>query len=184
MCHRRRLSIVKLQHFTKFYFFRMCFMLLNSVHKVKCETNLTLLCTSSHIYLSQWRCFGAPFWELSPKFYYASLCKLSEYLKVMAVTILIALAKWKASCYLRWILLLTLLVAVKWFQIIYRRIWWQLTSDESWNTELKNSTSESNVLKILIFYCWQGEGKSLMKTLSLHIIVIELSPYMSSQINF
>jgi len=32
-----------------------------------------------------------------------------------------------------------LLVAVKWFQIIWCRIGWQLTSDESWNTELVNS---------------------------------------------
>ena len=42
MCHRRHLSIVKLQNFTKFYSFRMCLMLLNSVHKLKCEANLTL----------------------------------------------------------------------------------------------------------------------------------------------
>ena len=87
------------------------------------------------------------------------------------------------SCYLRQILLLTLLVAVKLFQIICCRIGWQLTSDESWNTELKNSTSESSILKILIFYCQQGKGKSWMKTLKLHIIVIEPSQCTSSQIN-
>jgi len=45
----------------------MYLMLLNLVHKLKCETNLALLSTSYHIYLSQWRCFGALFWELAPK---------------------------------------------------------------------------------------------------------------------
>jgi len=49
-------------------------------------------------------------------------------------------------------LLVTLLVAVKWFKIIYCRIGWQLTSDESWNTELMNSRLEFNVLTRLIFY--------------------------------
>jgi len=46
-----------------------------------------------------------------------------------------------------------------------------------------NSRSESNILKRLIFTCRQGKAKSLMKTLRLHIIVIEASQYMSSQIN-
>jgi len=56
------------------------------------------------------------------------------------------------------ILLLTLdfaadsCLAVKWFEIIYCRIGWQLTSDESWNTELMNSRSESNILTRLFFY--------------------------------
>jgi len=36
--------------------------------------------------------------------------------------------------------------------MIYCRIGWQLTADESWNTELMNSRSESNILKSLIFY--------------------------------
>ena len=45
MCHRRQLSIVKLQNFIKLYSFLMCLMLLNSVHKLKYETNLTLLST-------------------------------------------------------------------------------------------------------------------------------------------
>jgi len=48
--------------------------------------------------------------------------------------------------------MLTLHVAVKWSQIIYCRIGWQLTSDEGWNTELMNSRAESNILKRLIFY--------------------------------
>jgi len=43
--------------------------------------------------------------------------------------------------------------------------------------------SESNILKTLIFYCRQGKGKSFMKMLRFHIIVIEPSQYMSSQIN-
>jgi len=38
--------------------------------------------------------------------------------------------------------MLTLLVAVKLFQIIYCRIGWQLTSDEGWDTELVNSRLE------------------------------------------
>ena len=49
--------------------------------------------------------------------------------------------------------MLTLLVAVKWFQFIYCRIGWvQLTLDESWNTELMNSRSASNILTRLMFY--------------------------------
>jgi len=34
-------------------------MLLNLVLKSKCEKNLILLCTKFHIYLPQWRSFGA-----------------------------------------------------------------------------------------------------------------------------
>ena len=48
--------------------------------------------------------------------------------------------------------MVTLLVAVKWFKIIYCRIGWQLTSDGSWNTELMKSRSEFNILTRLIFY--------------------------------
>ena len=175
-------NCVALQNFTKFYSFRMCDMLLNSGHKLKCETNLTLLSTQSHIYLPQWRYFGAPFWELSLNFImhrcvsYLSIWKswqsqFSQHLqneKHLATYV-------RFCCWL--------VVAVKWFQIIYCRIGWQLTSGECWNTELKSSMSESNIWKILIFYCRQGKGKSLMKTLRLRIIVIELSQYMSSQIN-
>jgi len=47
---------------------RMYLMLLNLVHKLKCETNLTLSSTVRHIYSSQRRCFGAPFWKLVLKF--------------------------------------------------------------------------------------------------------------------
>jgi len=61
MCHSRQLSFVLLQNFAKFYSFHMYLMLLNLVYKLTCETNLTSLYTQSHIYLSQWRCFGAPF---------------------------------------------------------------------------------------------------------------------------
>jgi len=45
MCHRRQLSIVRLENFTKFCSFRVYLMLLNLVQKLKCETNLTLLST-------------------------------------------------------------------------------------------------------------------------------------------
>jgi len=48
-------------------------------------------------------------------------------------------------------LMLTLLTAAKWFQIICCRIGWQLTPDEGWNTELMYSRSESNILKRLVF---------------------------------
>ena len=68
MCQRRQLSSVQLQNFTNFCSFRMYLTLLNLVHKLKCETSLTLLSTKSHFYLSQWRYFGAYFWELAPKF--------------------------------------------------------------------------------------------------------------------
>jgi len=44
----------------------MYLMHLNLAYKLKCEINLTLLSTWSGIYLSQWRCFGAPLWELDP----------------------------------------------------------------------------------------------------------------------
>jgi len=44
------------------------------------------------------------------------------------------------------------------------------------------STSESNILTRLIFTCRQGKWKSLMKTFTLHIIVIEPPQYTSSQI--
>ena len=40
-----QLPAVKLYNFTKFCSFRMYLMLLNLVHKLKCETNLTLLST-------------------------------------------------------------------------------------------------------------------------------------------
>jgi len=46
-----------------------------------------------------------------------------------------------------------------------------------------NSRSESNISKRLIFTCRQGKRKLFMKMLRLHIIVIEPSQYMSSQIN-
>jgi len=93
MCHRRQLSIVKLQNFTKFYAFRMCLMLLNSVHKLKCETTLTLLIHVIPHLPCTMAMFWDPFCDLSPKFYCAPLCKLSQYLKVMAVSISSALAK-------------------------------------------------------------------------------------------
>jgi len=60
---------------------------------------------------------------------------------------------------------------------------WQLISDENWNTEVMNSWSESNILTRLIFPCRQGKEKPLMKTLRLHITVMESSQDMSSQIN-
>jgi len=46
-----------------------------------------------------------------------------------------------------------------------------------------NSRSESNILTRLIFTRRQGKGKPLMKTLRLHIIVVETSQQMSSQMN-
>jgi len=48
--------------------------------------------------------------------------------------------------------MLTLLVEVKLFQIIYSRIGWTLTSDEGCITELMNSRSEPNILKKTDFY--------------------------------
>jgi len=71
--------------------------------------------------------------------------------------------KIKSILRLRKILLLTLLVAFKWFQIIYRRIGRQLTSDEGWNTELMNSRSSLISWKDWFFTRQQGKGKSLMK---------------------
>jgi len=72
---------------------------------------------------------------------------------------------------------------LKWFQIIYSMIGWQLTSDESWNNELMNSGSSLISWKDWFFTRQQGKGKSFMKTLRLRIIAIEPSQYMSSQIN-
>jgi len=43
--------------------------------------------------------------------------------------------------------------------------------------------SDSDYLTGLIFTCWQVNGKSLMKTLRLREIVVELSQYISSQIS-
>jgi len=55
---------------------------------------------------------------------------------------------------------------------------WKLT------TELIKSMSKSNILTSLIFFTRrQGKGKPLMETLRLHIIAIEPSQYMSSQMN-
>jgi len=75
-----QVSSVQLQNFTNSCSFRMYLMLLNLVDKLKCEIHLTLLSTYSCIYLSQWRCFWAPLWELAPTFLYPLLCKISQYL--------------------------------------------------------------------------------------------------------
>jgi len=45
MWQRRQLSSVQLQNFRNLFSFRVYIMLLNLVHKFKCETNLTLLST-------------------------------------------------------------------------------------------------------------------------------------------
>jgi len=46
-----------------------------------------------------------------------------------------------------------------------------------------NSRSESNIWTRLIFYSPARQREPLMKTLRIHIIVIEPSQYMSSQMN-
>jgi len=93
MCHRKQLSIVKLQNFTKFYSFLMCLMLLNSVHKLKCENKFnSFIHVIPHLPFTM-AMFWAPFLRTFPKFYFAPLCKLSKYLKVMAVSIPSALEK-------------------------------------------------------------------------------------------
>jgi len=152
---------VKLQNFTKFYSIRMCLMLLHSVHNLKCETNLTLI----HVNAFHNGNVLGPISESLPLNFIMHLCSSLAFTLYRFVDISVSfvvhikvcqipqpLQNEKASCYLCQILLLTLLVAVKWFQIIYCRIGWQLTSDETWNTELKNSMSGSNIMKILIFY--------------------------------
>jgi len=93
MCHRRKLSIVQLENFTKFYSFRMCLTLLSSVHEVKCETSLNLNPRNPTSTFHNGYGFGAPFSKLSLKFYYAPLCKSSQYLKGIEVSIPSALAK-------------------------------------------------------------------------------------------
>jgi len=46
-----------------------------------------------------------------------------------------------------------------------------------------NNRSESNIWTRLIFYLPARQREPLMKTLRIHIIVIEPSQYMSSQMN-
>ena len=60
MCQRRQLSSVQLQNFTKFCAFRMYIMLLNFVHKFKCDTDLTLIHVILHLPIAM-----AIFWPLS-----------------------------------------------------------------------------------------------------------------------
>jgi len=77
------------------------------------------------------------------------------------------LAKWKASSSLHYPLLLTLPVAAEWF-LIYWRIGWQLTSNESWNTfRLRICRTLIRPTWKKIFYSPARYVKSFMKTLRL-----------------
>jgi len=55
------------------------------------------------------------------------------------------------------------------------RLWWQLISDESCNTFSTMHRSDCNYLTKLLFFWPQVNVKSLMETLTLHMIVIKPS---------
>jgi len=70
----------------------MYIMILNLVHKLKCETNLTHIHVISHLPFSM-AMFRRPFLRACPKYLLSTLCKLSQYLLVMAASMPSALTK-------------------------------------------------------------------------------------------